>query len=347
MPELARLLASHASAGRSSDAESQADQLREELRASRAEGQRLHEDLQEARVALEEAQLEVDQMRADEHASGARMAASQLRSLRQRHKRLKHDLAGSEDKVDALTEHIEKLMIHLKHEAAAKARAMDAARKAEREAGRLRERGHGLAQSNLERERVILELKEGAKILEDQLRLMDQKYVELRGKLDWTRAHAKKEVARAEKQVDHVRRQWIQVQAAVPRKLRQQIADPPPPLKETLAKKGKRRKKKKAGAGAAGSSLDSSGAGSGLGMGGAGFDSSGKRSDSEAGAGPAGASPMRSTGGFSSGGMEGGRRSGMDASTRDQDYSQAMSMLDAAPGSRPQSSQRRGTGARR
>lgn len=53
-----------------------------------------------------------------------------------------------------------------------------------------------LAKKNSSRDRLINELKEGAKILEDQLRLMDEKYIELRNKLDWTRQHSQKEVRR-------------------------------------------------------------------------------------------------------------------------------------------------------
>lgn len=37
---------------------------------------------------------------------------------------------------------------------------------------------------------------EGTRILEDQLRLMDERYIDLRGKLDWTKAHASKQVTK-------------------------------------------------------------------------------------------------------------------------------------------------------
>jgi len=39
-----------------------------------------------------------------------------------------------------------------------------------------------------QRERLIGDLKQGARLLEDQLNLMDARYLELRGKLDYTRA---------------------------------------------------------------------------------------------------------------------------------------------------------------
>ena len=46
--------------------------------------------------------------------------------------------------------------------------------------------------------RLIVELKEGAYILEGQLRLMDEKYYELRCKLDTARANQRHAVKRAE-----------------------------------------------------------------------------------------------------------------------------------------------------
>ena len=67
---------------------------------------------------------------------------------------------------------------------------------AERDIKLLKNRNAVLTKKNHARDRLINELKEGAKILEDQLRLMDEKYIELRNKLDWTRQHSQKEVRR-------------------------------------------------------------------------------------------------------------------------------------------------------
>ena len=78
-------------------------------------------------------------------------------------------------------------MLHLKHEAAAKAKAHEAAGRAAQEVSLLRARNGALLRRAGARDQVIVELKEGAKILEDQLRLMDEKYMELRTKLDFTR----------------------------------------------------------------------------------------------------------------------------------------------------------------
>jgi len=132
------------------------------------------------------------------------------RSRHSKEQRVRSDNATkhANEKVVALSEHIEKLMVHLKHEAAAKAKLVDLQRRTEKEAGLLRTRNHSLVKKNAGRERVIAELKEGARILEEQLRLMDEKYVELRAKLDWTRASSQKEVKKVQAEANSLRAQW-------------------------------------------------------------------------------------------------------------------------------------------
>jgi hypothetical protein len=110
--------------------------------------------------------------------------------------------------VVALSEHIEKLMVHLKHEAAAKAKLVGLQRRTEKELELVKTRSGALVKKNAGRERVIAELKEGARILEEQLRLMDEKYVELRAKLDWTRASSQKEVKKVQAEANSLRAQW-------------------------------------------------------------------------------------------------------------------------------------------
>ena len=62
-----------------------------------------------------------------------------------------------------------------------------------------------LTKKSSAKDRLILELREGSKILEDQLRLMDEKYLELRTKLDWTRENGNKRVLKAEKTAKELR----------------------------------------------------------------------------------------------------------------------------------------------
>ena len=117
-------------------------------------------------------------------------------------------------KVSALSDHIEKLMLHLKHEATSKAKAYEEKGKANRECDLLRARSAAIMKKNNGRERVIAELKEGAKILEDQLRLMDEKYVELRTKLDWTRITSERIVKKREDEARSLRSKFALAQGS-------------------------------------------------------------------------------------------------------------------------------------
>lgn len=114
----------------------------------------------------------------------------------------------STEKIVALSEHIEKLMVHLKHEAAAKTKAIDSQRRLEKEFAECRERSAVLQKRNTVKEQQIQELEQGAKILEDQLRLMDEKFIEVRNKLDWTRATSQKEVKKLNSELGALRMKW-------------------------------------------------------------------------------------------------------------------------------------------
>jgi len=119
-------------------------------------------------------------------------------------------------KVLALSQHIEKLMLHLKHEAAAKAKAHESAGRAAQEVSLLRARNGALLKRASARDQIIVELKEGAKILEDQLRLMDEKYMELRTKLDFTRQTTGRDVLKYKAQASQLRAKWAMLSSQLP-----------------------------------------------------------------------------------------------------------------------------------
>mmetsp|Transcript_44914 Transcript_44914/g.57508 ORF Transcript_44914/g.57508 Transcript_44914/m.57508 type:complete len:579 (+) Transcript_44914:73-1809(+) len=119
-------------------------------------------------------------------------------------------------KVLALAQHIEKLMLHLKHEAASKAKAQDSAGRASQEVQLMRARSATLVKRASARDQVIVELKEGAKILEDQLRLMDEKYMELRTKLDYTRQSTGRDVIKYKQVASQLRTKWALLSASMP-----------------------------------------------------------------------------------------------------------------------------------
>lgn len=134
---------------------------------------------------------------------------ARLRNEKETVRRLEDEVNRGSDRITALSEHIEKLMVHLKHEAAAKAKASDQLRRSNQDLQLQKNRNVVLAKKVKARDKVIRQLREGCKILEDQLRLMDTKYIDLRQKLDWTRTHAQKEVRRIQTEANKLRAKWM------------------------------------------------------------------------------------------------------------------------------------------
>lgn len=110
----------------------------------------------------------------------ANKASGQVRSLKQRvvsllgkqmkeknlHFLAKKTTEALDKKVVVLSDHIERLMLHLKHEATDKARAHEVESLALKETDLLRSRITALAKKNLRKDTVIVELQEGERILE-------------------------------------------------------------------------------------------------------------------------------------------------------------------------------------
>jgi len=113
--------------------------------------------------------------------------AERIRKEREVGLKFHRELLVTNDKVEVLSDHIEKLMVHLKHEALSKARILTNRTRAIREVALLKKRSQAIEKRNNRKDKVIAELKEGGKILEEQLQLMDEKYMELKIKLDWFR----------------------------------------------------------------------------------------------------------------------------------------------------------------
>lgn len=107
--------------------------------------------------------------------------------------------------IKMLSDHIEKLMSHLKHEAAGKVKILAKQRVNERKILELEENLSSLQKKGAAKDRLIVELREGSKILEDQLRLMDEKFLEIRSKLDWVRENDEKKFRRATKEAADLR----------------------------------------------------------------------------------------------------------------------------------------------
>ena len=128
-----------------------------------------------------------------------------IRSEKESRDKLNSELKSTRKKLSILTDHIEKLMGHLKHEAAAKIRALENLREMEKEKLHTNQKCSKLVRKGVAKDRLILELREGGKILEDQLRLMDEKYLELRTKLDFARENSEKRIKKADKTASDLR----------------------------------------------------------------------------------------------------------------------------------------------
>ena len=138
-----------------------------------------------------------------------RRLVERSRQERDSRTKLEKELLLANERVEVLSDHIEKLMVHLKHEALAKARSLSENSKAQKEIDLLKTRNQTMVKRNGRKEKAINDLKEGGKILEDQLRLMDEKYMELRMKLDWTRIQTERIIKRKEEEVRQLRAKFV------------------------------------------------------------------------------------------------------------------------------------------
>jgi hypothetical protein len=152
--------------------------------------------------------------------------SQRLRNERELKSKLNKDLAGETKKVEALSDHIEKLMVHLKHEAISKARSLADQSLLQRELDMAKTRIEHMSKKNERKDKVITELRETGKLLEDQLRLMDEKYMEIRSKLDWTRSQTSKIVKQKEVEFQHLRENFSLVTSdSTPRSKSHDVSD--------------------------------------------------------------------------------------------------------------------------
>ena len=139
-----------------------------------------------------------------------------LRNERELRSKMQKDLMIETKKVEALSDHIEKLMVHLKHEAISKARSLSDQSRQHREMEMMKTHNDVMTKKNDRKDRVITELRDTGKLLEDQLRLMDEKYMELRSKLDWTRSQTERIVKKKEDEVRQLRAKFSLIADSIP-----------------------------------------------------------------------------------------------------------------------------------
>jgi len=114
----------------------------------------------------------------------------------------------SEKRTDMLVAHIEKLMKCLKMEAASKIKLAEANRRERMLCFQITKKLDEKDRSIAHRNKLIAELKEGAYVLEGQLRLMDERFYELRMKLDAARSNQKHYVEKAQKTAKELRKKF-------------------------------------------------------------------------------------------------------------------------------------------
>lgn len=104
-----------------------------------------------------------------------------------------------------LADHSEKLMKCLKGEATLRMKQIEANRRERKLSFNLTQRVNEKVKVIDTQKRLLAELREGAYIMESQLRLMDERYYELRGKLDTARANQRYYVEKYQKQAKVLR----------------------------------------------------------------------------------------------------------------------------------------------
>lgn len=180
--------------------------LERELRLTRSRNKRLQERSQHLEQELEAAHSTLKDVQAMKEKvvelTGKERVEKELRG------KSEANCKEYAEKIGVLSEHIEKLMVHLKHEAAAKMKAVDALRRSEKELGDTRDKLTAMTRKSGAKEQQIQELEQGARILEDQLRLMDEKFIDVRNKLDWTRATSQKDIKKLSNELSSLRMKW-------------------------------------------------------------------------------------------------------------------------------------------
>ena len=128
-----------------------------------------------------------------------------IRYVLEQKARLNKHLVEETKKVEVLSDHVEKLMIHLKHEAIAKASSLSDQSRLQCELDHLKTRLEHMLKKSDRKDKLVVELRESGKMLDDQLRLMDEKYMDIRSKLVWTRSHTTKILRQKELEMQHLR----------------------------------------------------------------------------------------------------------------------------------------------
>ena len=161
----------------------------------------------ERRVAEMQSQLDGANVDADNEADlklKVSRLADRARTERELRGRAEKDLAKSKEQTEVLAEHIETLVMQLKQQASAKSQALKDLSSASREVDLLRSRSAAMSKRNARKDALINDLRNEATALESELQKMQEKYGELRLKVDWTRSQTTNTLKKKSEEIQHL-----------------------------------------------------------------------------------------------------------------------------------------------
>lgn len=107
-------------------------------------------------------------------------------------------------KLVVLSKQLEKMVKHLEHESTEKLKCQDELKVMKDKLRKAKTHRKTIRRKSDQVHRLLGDTKKSSSILEDQLTLMDKKYIELRKTLDWTRANASKDRTKLQKEIDRL-----------------------------------------------------------------------------------------------------------------------------------------------
>ena len=136
-------------------------------------------------------------------------------TLERENKTHKTTISHWKEKAEEVGLHCERLMFHLKQETAAKATAQYTSESLERKVKAAKKRIITIGKERDQIHAKMTLLKQGAEILEGQLRSLDGRFVALRGTLDWSVHHSRgelkacsREFVRLSSQIESYKEKW-------------------------------------------------------------------------------------------------------------------------------------------
>lgn len=189
------------------DTSGKGSRLEREVQILRSRCKRSLEGKEKAELELERAVMKLDALQ------GIKEKFSMISTRDQNRKEVRinmeSQLKESNYKLVALSQHTEKLMLHIKLEAIAKAKVLESLKSLKKEHQELVQAHTRLQQDYHTQSKTVNVTMEESQLLRDQLYLMDQKVAEMGHKMDWVRSSTQKELKRAHQEADALRTKLV------------------------------------------------------------------------------------------------------------------------------------------